>query len=110
MRRPTKLKSAGMMSNSIGATSPTTANRTPAIVIVLPTGGVLPNSVRDISSPITATRARLSTSSGRMRSEEHTSELQSLAYLVCRLLLEKKKKTIIIKLKKQRQKHNDSRM
>src|SRR2546425_6288755 len=29
----------------------------------------------------------------RPRSEEHTSELQSLAYLVCRLLLEKKKKT-----------------
>src|SRR5205823_6727298 len=28
--------------------------------------------------------------SGPMRSEEHTSELQSLAYLVCRLLLEKK--------------------
>src|SRR2546423_5894362 len=28
-----------------------------------------------------------------LRSEEHTSELQSLAYLVCRLLLEKKKKT-----------------
>src|SRR5687767_15655798 len=29
---------------------------------------------------------------GEDRSEEHTSELQSLAYLVCRLLLEKKKK------------------
>src|SRR4029079_19834659 len=29
---------------------------------------------------------------GAIRSEEHTSELQSLAYLVCRLLLEKKKK------------------
>src|SRR2546425_9474528 len=29
---------------------------------------------------------------GAGRSEEHTSELQSLAYLVCRLLLEKKKK------------------
>src|SRR2546425_1201271 len=29
------------------------------------------------------------------RSEEHTSELQSLAYLVCRLLLEKKKKEIL---------------
>src|SRR2546425_4804612 len=29
----------------------------------------------------------------RERSEEHTSELQSLAYLVCRLLLEKKKET-----------------
>src|SRR5436853_5502349 len=28
----------------------------------------------------------------RMRSEEHTSELQSLRHLVCRLLLEKKKK------------------
>src|SRR2546425_1533185 len=29
---------------------------------------------------------------GELRSEEHTSELQSLAYLVCRLLLEKKKR------------------
>src|SRR5687767_15253036 len=33
---------------------------------------------------------------GRKRSEEHTSELQSLAYLVCRLLLEKKKKKTMI--------------
>src|SRR3712207_8084423 len=31
---------------------------------------------------------------GRGRSEEHTSELQSRQYLVCRLLLEKKKNTI----------------
>src|SRR5947209_20148574 len=31
--------------------------------------------------------------SRRVRSEEHTSELQSRQYLVCRLLLEKKKKT-----------------
>src|SRR5258707_8744502 len=31
--------------------------------------------------------------SGITRSEEHTSELQSRQYLVCRLLLEKKKKT-----------------
>src|SRR3712207_8120350 len=30
------------------------------------------------------------------RSEEHTSELQSRQYLVCRLLLEKKKKCIMI--------------
>src|SRR3712207_8463187 len=30
---------------------------------------------------------------GRRRSEEHTSELQSRQYLVCRLLLEKKKHT-----------------
>src|SRR5205823_15102142 len=33
----------------------------------------------------------LSKALDRLRSEEHTSELQSLAYLVCRLLLEKKK-------------------
>src|SRR5205823_8656791 len=40
--------------------------------------------VRDrISFPFT-------TASPKGRSEEHTSELQSLAYLVCRLLLEKK--------------------
>src|SRR5947209_12654407 len=32
-------------------------------------------------------------STWRSRSEEHTSELQSRQYLVCRLLLEKKKKT-----------------
>src|SRR3712207_8342355 len=31
---------------------------------------------------------------GRRRSEEHTSELQSRQYLVCRLLLEKKKNNI----------------
>src|SRR5205823_4207083 len=42
-------------------------------------------------------RSRLERAAGqgeraRGRSEEHTSELQSLAYLVCRLLLEKKKK------------------
>src|SRR2546425_8910120 len=40
-----------------------------------------------------------------MRSEEHTSELQSLAYLVCRLLLEKKKK----KKNKSRYVKNDNR-
>src|SRR3712207_9315561 len=33
-----------------------------------------------------------------IRSEEHTSELQSRQYLVCRLLLEKKKKKLYIKL------------
>src|SRR2546430_7271206 len=33
-------------------------------------------------------------SSGWLRSEEHTSELQSQSNLVCRLLLEKKKKNI----------------
>src|SRR2546425_1849646 len=36
-------------------------------------------------------RRQLEAPHRRSRSEEHTSELQSLAYLVCRLLLEKKK-------------------
>src|SRR5229473_4067814 len=42
------------------------------------------------------------------RSEEHTSELQSLAYLVCRLLLEKKKKykNILLYLLKKNKKTN----
>src|SRR5687768_18201893 len=34
----------------------------------------------------------LTTKADRLRSEEHTSELQSRLHLVCRLLLEKKKK------------------
>src|SRR5258705_9049343 len=36
--------------------------------------------------------AQVPVSGGNLRSEEHTSELQSLRHLVCRLLLEKKKK------------------
>src|SRR2546425_9022879 len=41
------------------------------------------------------------------RSEEHTSELQSLAYLVCRLLLEKKKKNepTYVKMSRARAEH-----
>src|SRR5436189_3565487 len=38
-----------------------------------------------------ALKGRSSTISMALRSEEHTSELQSPMYLVCRLLLEKKK-------------------
>src|SRR2546422_6023306 len=40
----------------------------------------------EVSDPPTPLRSR------RVRSEEHTSELQSRLHLVCRLLLEKKKK------------------
>src|SRR3989441_3340099 len=43
-----------------------------------------------VSHPIR--RVTACDASARLRSEEHTSELQSLAYLVCRLLLEKKNK------------------
>src|SRR2546425_8526670 len=42
------------------------------------------------------------------RSEEHTSELQSLAYLVCRLLLEKKKKQHIISVYYPEERHASS--
>src|SRR5947209_12274039 len=41
-------------------------------------------------------RRRCHHDQSRIRSEEHTSELQSRQYLVCRLLLEKKKKHINI--------------
>src|SRR2546425_5413998 len=45
-----------------------------------------------VTTGIAAVAASASRSSSpSSRSEEHTSELQSLAYLVCRLLLEKKK-------------------
>src|SRR5712675_313249 len=42
---------------------------------------------------------------GRKRSEEHTSELQSRLHLVCRLLLEKKKKNKL-RLFRQKKKNN----
>src|SRR3712207_8942783 len=57
----------------------------------------LANSTRDLDF-VRLSRADFETSPsisidyGLMRSEEHTSELQSRQYLVCRLLLEKKNK------------------
>src|SRR2546422_6727958 len=48
------------------------------------------------SSPLEVTRFRLARL--RRRSEEHTSELQSRLHLVCRLLLEKKKKNRIAQM------------
>src|SRR3712207_8955590 len=54
-------------------------------VVTLPGSCVTPCTSTGMPS-----RARSSASSGR--SEEHTSELQSRQYLVCRLLLEKKNK------------------
>src|SRR2546425_4495445 len=55
-------------------------------------GVVLVVLVLVLPSGIVGTANRLALGLRRARSEEHTSELQSLAYLVCRLLLEKKKK------------------
>src|SRR3989449_5763894 len=74
-------------------------------------GGVASNSSGDIFIAFSTANARASRDSGlaqvamvsneqitplfeaTVRSEEHTSELQSRLHLVCRLLLEKKKKT-----------------
>src|SRR6476659_10777428 len=48
---------------------------------------------------------------GQGRSEEHTSELQSLRHLVCRLLLEKKKTpTLHESQKKQKKRTRDSKL
>src|SRR5205823_12092865 len=58
-------------------------------------GGAVYFDLTVAANPISITSLDLNTAStspfSNMRSEEHTSELQSLAYLVCRLLLEKKK-------------------
>src|SRR2546425_7168759 len=48
---------------------------------------------REIGEAVGAAEVHLVPVEHEPRSEEHTSELQSLAYLVCRLLLEKKKNT-----------------
>src|SRR2546425_9473866 len=69
----------------------TTLFRSPDLVIV---------DTRDASSSMSSIERLRASAPGAgifaialaARSEEHTSELQSLAYLVCRLLLEKKKK------------------
>src|SRR2546425_8364256 len=47
---------------------------------------------------VRAIPSALASSPPAVRSEEHTSELQSLAYLVCRLLLEKKKRRIVMSI------------
>src|SRR5205823_13333709 len=64
---------------SASAAKPTNPAPTP-VRIAAPTNGADNSSAAMPAENIVTTR-----------SEEHTSELQSLAYLVCRLLLEKKK-------------------
>src|SRR2546422_2739296 len=46
-----------------------------------------------VPNPAAPVKQRLKTPAHKVRSEEHTSELQSRLHLVCRLLLEKKKQT-----------------
>src|SRR2546429_7927519 len=54
--------------------------------------GVQPSSRTIVFSRLSDRSSSLACTTLRMRSEEHTSELQSRLHLVCRLLLEKKKK------------------
>src|SRR5688572_31053703 len=55
-------------------------------------GDCVQGLIESASGILSASERRLETVSNNVRSEEHTSELQSQSNLVCRLLLEKKKK------------------
>src|SRR2546423_958437 len=72
-----------------------TATSTPPTTIAPTATGVYDHTgPADLSPAVAGVPTRVyvpNTESDTVRSEEHTSELQSLAYLVCRLLLDKKK-------------------
>src|SRR5947199_7840410 len=72
----------------IGGVSPVDCETASASWLTLHRGGSGVNSPGEGLSPICG----VPMASVAPRSEEHTSELQSLRHLVCRLLLEKKKK------------------
>src|SRR2546425_2917112 len=55
---------------------------------IIATGTVEPRQTVSVQSQVTGVLTQVAFREGDDRSEEHTSELQSLAYLVCRLLLE----------------------
>src|SRR3712207_8654907 len=52
------------------------------------------NVITEVSEQFGDSEHRLANIKQALRSEEHTSELQSRQYLVCRLLLEKKHKSV----------------
>src|SRR2546427_2391844 len=86
-KTPARTRLRGM--SSVMASS--TASR-PNSVVNLITGFIATDEVSLKGSP-TVSPTTQAACSGVPRSEEHTSELQSQSNLVCRLLLEKKKKT-----------------
>src|SRR3712207_7141190 len=65
----------------------TLASNPEVVLMDEPTSALDPRSTQAIEDLITRLKEK------HTRSEEHTSELQSRQYLVCRLLLEKKKNT-----------------
>src|SRR3712207_7009278 len=69
------------------------SSRWPCCVRCSPLEGVVGDLFPDVlAHRVVRAPTPILTSFGYRRSEEHTSELQSRQYLVCRLLLEKKKK------------------
>src|SRR3989442_5290871 len=75
----------------------TTLFRSPNILELNPLPGIIPDPAMNSCFPKAARAAarryaRPPAPARRSRSEEHTSELQSRPHLVCRLLLEKKKR------------------
>src|SRR2546425_7567363 len=82
---------------SPAATASSTHGFISTVAFVTSTPRTVPCGVKPTATSIgpwgVSTRTNSSAPTAADRSEEHTSELQSLAYLVCRLLLEKKKNT-----------------
>src|SRR5438552_17187871 len=66
------------------------------VILMLPAGGAVEDTLRDLLPLLSAGDTLVDGGNSyyrdSKRSEEHTSELQSPDHLVCRLLLEKKKK------------------
>src|SRR6478752_7440105 len=80
------------MSSGSSAARPRTAPLQPQLQRLLRSGGEI--SPPRSAPPRAEALGRLPRHTApRLRSEEHTSELQSRLHIVCRLLLEKKKKT-----------------
>src|SRR2546422_4850049 len=68
------------------------SHRAHAVLTAVDVGGPDGARPKEIAAQLGVSRAAATTFIQRLRSEEHTSELQSRLHLVCRLLLEKKKK------------------
>src|SRR3712207_7705672 len=78
---------------SFSASTLSLTEKRPRRLAGLPQDPIAPGARSDGDGDDGASGARFSTPPSPKRSEEHTSELQSRQYLVCRLLLEKKKNT-----------------
>src|SRR5436309_12146169 len=85
----TENPSASRIQNACASSARSGENRPP------PLAAPSPASSAATSAGDPASRTARTQRSRRARSEEHTSELQSRENLVCRLLLEKKNKTLL---------------